>query len=352
MAENFAQLSGSLYITGSISSSLGIHVEEGVLFSASAQIDHDALDNFVSNEHIDHSAVSITGTGALTGGGDITTSRTITLDASSTQFSSSVVNILNYQSVVSGSSQILDGSGIVSSSTQIDTRFFDIDGLVSSSTQVVEHLPNGTISQSAQISDLGYVDKSGTPANNQIAIFTDTNTIEGDSSLTWDDTTLAMTGELDVTGGITASANISGSGLLNIQGAGTSKFNSHLQAHCLGIGTGPSGTNGEIRAAGDITAYYSSDQRLKENVVNISSPLDKLNQINGVTFDWIPVEGIHSNEGHDIGVIAQEIESILPEVVTTRENGYKAVRYEKIVALLIEAIKEQQLQINELKSRL
>ena len=61
---------------------------------------------------------------------------------------------------------------------------------------------------------------------------------------------------------------------------------------------------------------------------------------------------MHSNKGHDIGVIAQEIEEVLPEVVVTRENGYKAVRYEKIVPLLIETTKEQQKQINNLNDRL
>ncbi len=61
---------------------------------------------------------------------------------------------------------------------------------------------------------------------------------------------------------------------------------------------------------------------------------------------------LHGNEGHDIGVIAQEIEAILPEVVTTRDTGYKAVKYEKIVALLIEAIKEQQLEIEEIKRQI
>lgn len=147
-------------------------------------------------------------------------------------------------------------------------------------------------------------------------------------------------------------ADITGSGLLSVTGTGTSQFSSHLQAHCLGIGTAPSTTTGEIRAAGDITAYYSSDERLKENINNIKEPLQKLSYINGVEFDWIPKEGIHSNEGHDVGVIAQQIEKVLPELVTDRENGYKAVRYEKIVALLIEAVKEQQLQIDELKSKL
>jgi hypothetical protein len=100
----------------------------------------------------------------------------------------------------------------------------------------------------------------------------------------------------------------------------------------------------------DVIAFATSDERLKENVKNIESPLEKLNKINGVEFDWIKKEGIHGNEGHDVGVIAQEIEEVLPEVVTTRDSGYKAVKYEKIVPLLIEAIKEQQKQIEELKN--
>ncbi len=63
------------------------------------------------------------------------------------------------------------------------------------------------------------------------------------------------------------------------------------------------------------------------------------------------MEGIHENYGHDIGVIAQEIERVIPEVVITRENGYMAVRYEKIVALLIQAIKELDLEIEKLKNK-
>ena len=107
--------------------------------------------------------------------------------------------------------------------------------------------------------------------------------------------------------------------------------------------------NGTVRAANDIIAFYSSDKNLKTNIQPLSNPIEKIKQIGGYEFDWKP-ESDHT--GHDVGVIAQEIESILPEVVTTRDNGYKAVRYEKIVPLLIEAIKEQQKQIDELKALL
>lgn len=124
---------------------------------------------------------------------------------------------------------------------------------------------------------------------------------------------------------------------------------SDVQFDSLGVGAAATGTTGEIVATGDITAYYSSDERLKDNITPLSNALDKINQIGGYEFDW---NSDSSHSGHDVGVIAQEIEKVLPEVVVDRDTGYKAVRYDKIVALLINAIKEQQLQIDELKSKL
>jgi hypothetical protein len=119
------------------------------------------------------------------------------------------------------------------------------------------------------------------------------------------------------------------------------------------------GPTGEIRASNEITAYFSSDARLKENVTIISNPIEMVKQIRGVYFDWTD-EHIARRGGedgyfvrkHDVGVIAQEVEQVLPEVVGTREDGFKAVKYDKIVALLVEAVKEQQQQIDELKKLL
>jgi hypothetical protein len=97
------------------------------------------------------------------------------------------------------------------------------------------------------------------------------------------------------------------------------------------------GVNENIYAGGDIVAFNTSDERLKDNVTEITSALHKISQIRGVEFDW----NSESNyTGHDVGIIAQEIEKVLPEAVITREDGYKAVRYEKLVPLLIQAIKE------------
>jgi hypothetical protein len=128
----------------------------------------------------------------------------------------------------------------------------------------------------------------------------------------------------------------------------------------LGVGVAynpPTGGYGEIRAGSNITAFYGSDRRLKENIKNIENPIEKLSKINGVEFDWTD-EYIANRGGedgnfvrkHDIGVIAQEVEEVLPSIVGERLDGYKGVQYEKIVPLLIEAIKELKQEIEDLKA--
>lgn len=104
-------------------------------------------------------------------------------------------------------------------------------------------------------------------------------------------------------------------------------------------GTGQVSVSGTLKVSQDLVAYTTSDITLKENIKPITSALDKINSLRGVEFDW--KNGANLN-GHDVGVIAQDVESICPEVVITRDNGYKAVRYEKLIPLIIEAIKELQ----------
>ena len=108
---------------------------------------------------------------------------------------------------------------------------------------------------------------------------------------------------------------------------------------------------GNISSLGDIIAYSSSDIRLKDNISVIKSPLEKISKISGVSFNWNDKQSAYEAGKKDYGVIAQEVEEVLPELVTTRENGYKAVRYEKIVSLLIEATKAQQTQIEDLRNQ-
>ena len=105
----------------------------------------------------------------------------------------------------------------------------------------------------------------------------------------------------------------------------------------------PNGDNlvlsGALNVDGDITAFASSDVTLKENITPISNAVDKVLSISGNTFTWNEKSVYNGEEG--TGIIAQEIEALgLPGVTETRQDGTKAVRYDRLVPLLIEAIKE------------
>tara|TARA_Y100000991_G_scaffold181803_1_gene144794 strand:+ start:708 stop:1493 length:786 start_codon:yes stop_codon:yes gene_type:complete len=123
----------------------------------------------------------------------------------------------------------------------------------------------------------------------------------------------------------------------------------------LGIGTTSVGaTSGEVRATNEITAYYSSDERLKENITTIEDALEKVNAIRGVEFDW-KADHIKKRGGedgyfvrkHDVGIVAQEVAKVCPEVVAEREDGTLGVKYEKLIGLLVQAINELSAKVNK-----
>ena len=109
-------------------------------------------------------------------------------------------------------------------------------------------------------------------------------------------------------------------------------------------------SSGSLRATGDVVAFSSSDSKYKDNLTPISDALNKTMSLTGYEFDWNNKQTVHS--GHDVGVVAQEVERVLPEIVETREDDSKAVKYDKMIPLLIESIKEQQSQIDVLKQEI
>ena len=138
------------------------------------------------------------------------------------------------------------------------------------------------------------------------------------------------------------------------------------QLYSLGVGTAPSGTQGEIRATNDITAFYS-DIRLKENINTIKNALSKVCSLRGVTYNANDIAASFGyTKEEQVGVIAQEVEEVLPQIVKPApfdidvdENGneisrsgenYKTVKYEKLVPLLIEAIKELSEKVRRLEN--
>ena len=114
----------------------------------------------------------------------------------------------------------------------------------------------------------------------------------------------------------------------------------------VGVGTTVPSTS--LQVSGTITCTdinSTSDIKLKENIHSIDNPLDKVMQINGVGFRW------KDTKEDAIGVIAQDIEEVLPELVKENEH-HKSVNYNGLIGVLIEAVKEQQRQILELKAQL
>jgi len=144
------------------------------------------------------------------------------------------------------------------------------------------------------------------------------------------------------------------SGVQQIQGvnnAATTGRNIAINPYGGNVGIGQSNpsaykldVSGTIRATGDVIAY--SDIRVKENIKTIDNAIDKVKALRGVEYNKI------DSTEKSIGVIAQEIEEVIPEVVREDDQGMKSVAYGNITAVLIEAIKEQQKQIDELKKQL
>jgi len=128
---------------------------------------------------------------------------------------------------------------------------------------------------------------------------------------------------------------------------------SSVQFGSFGVGTAASGTTGEIRATNNVTAYYSDD-RMKTNLGNIPNALDKLKTLNGFYYEANELaQSMGYEVKKEVGVSAQQVQAIMPEVVAPApiDENYLTVRYERLVPLLIEAIKELEAQVAELKAR-
>lgn len=162
-----------------------------------------------------------------------------------------------------------------------------------------------------------------------------------------------VTGSSDTSIGVRGTTGNSYAGYFTASGAGGGVYAQNGSGYYAFLGYPASGwgvyTNGSIYAAASSYAtgfYYNSDESLKENVAELDG-LDIINKLRGVSFTW-------KETGDDsIGLIAQEVEKVLPELVSTdSDTGLKSVQYGNLVAPLIEAVKEQQEEIDELKSEL
>ena len=272
---------------------------------------------------------------------------TANLESFTSSINTTIKNRLNAEGVLSGSSQVVGILGPLNASTAslntfsasaltrltaLEVAEANLESFTSSiNTTIKTQLnANTVVSGSSQIS-------LGSAAGN-IALATQT---------TGDYVASLVQGT-----GVTITNNSGENATPTIAIGQVVSTSSNVQFNSLGVGMAASATAGRIDATNDIVAFSSSDKRFKENITPIENALEKLNQIGGYEFDWKEETKVeHGYEGHDLGVIAQEIEAIAPELVQTRENGYKAVKYDKLVSVLIQAIKELSAKVDRLENK-
>ena len=434
----------------------------------SANITHDSTTGFVANEHINHTSVSITAGAGLTGGGDISSTRTInvgagtgvtvnandiaigqavgtgdspqftnltvtgdlTVSGTTTSINSTNLNVTDKLIEVNrggSTAASADGGGIFISGANEsitwdngNSRFnisddahivgnITVTGTVDGRDIASDGSKLDGIEASADVTDTANVTAAGAlmdsevdadiktlslPANTTISSFGKTlvddadaaaarTTLGVDAAGTDNSTDVTLTGTPDY---ITISGQEITVGTVDISddtnlaaGTGVTLSGDTLSiGQAVGTGDdvtfgtvrvddatastskttgalivdGGAGIGGDLNVGGDVVAYASSDERLKDNIELISNPIEKVQSLKGVTWNWNDDASETQKSTPNVGVIAQDVEKVLPQLVHDRDNGFKGVDYAKLTGLLIEAIKDQQKQIDELKSKL
>jgi len=246
----------------------------------------------------------------------------------------------------------LNSNAVVSATTVVTT---DLYGTIGTPAQpYITSL--GTLTSLTTSGTVGAYNYTGLISTNAQPYITSVGTL---SSITVSGNSyLGPVGNVRITGGSAGQYMVT-DGAGNLSWASISGSSNQVPYFLAGTLTGTANltyngsilyVNGGINATGDITAFYSSDYRLKTNVEPISNALDKVDLLRGVTFNWNELATNKDMTIAEAGVIAQEVQAVLPEVVTEREDGYLAVKYDKIVPLLIQAIKELRAEVEILKA--
>ena len=252
--------------------------------------------------------------------------------------------------VISGSSQVTIGGDATGSANDINVVAINGVTITNAEATQLANINTSTISTT----QWGYVGALNQNLGTTNDVQFNDLVLSGDLTVQGTTTTLntqELTIEdklLSVASGSTTTAAADGGGF-HISGANASitwdNGNSRLAVNKSTHFTG------NVQATGDVVAYASSDERLKDNIKPIENPIEKINQISGNSFVWNE-EKQNIYKGKDYGVVAQEIEKILPELVNEREDGYKAVKYDKLISLLIEGVKELSKEVNDLKNKI
>ena len=263
---------------------------------------------------------------------------------------------LNTENVVSGSvvRSVTGGNGIAQGGTATDPTLS-----ISSHSGTAGSVGTIVVGANTVGVSLGSTSTTAAPGNHTHSSFNNSSTLSGAS----------VYSKVSVTNGIVTgltTRNLTASDIGAVADGGgasnqvaywsngttiTSNTTLQFNGSALSVGTiNPSSTVGRIDASNDIVAFSTSDIRLKSDIKIITSALSKVSRLRGVSFIWKKdLKKYHGYEGKDIGLLAQEVEQVLPQAVRENDNEYKAIRYEKIIPLLVEAIKELKKEIESLK---
>jgi hypothetical protein len=235
-------------------------------------------------------------------------------------------------------------------SVQISGSLTTIGASTATSFNGAINSTNGVVSGSSQITGLSNAQLTNSTISGK-ALGTNLDTLTIGTGLSG----TSYNGSGAVTIANTGVTSITGTANQVIASAGTGGVTLSLPQSIHSTATPTFGNltiSGTITATGDITAFFTSDKRHKNNIQTISNAVLKVKQLNGVTWEWNDDVNEVTKSTPKTGLIAQEVQQVLPQVVIERENGFLALDYSKMVGLLVEAIKEQQIQIDQLKAQI
>jgi hypothetical protein len=314
------------------------------------------------------SVITLSAGGGMTGGGSFginqSFNETITISHADTSAQGSVnygagtvvggISLDTYGHITNIIPKDLDGRYLGIGAKAADANLLDgLDGTYYLDYNNLNNKPTTTVANNSTITIAGTGGLSGTfgafttnQSFNETIFITLPNT--GVTATTYGSSTQVPVITVDTKGRITSATTVAvsggGGGVGTLQQV-TDLGNTTTNSVSIGKSSAPQyalDVNGVVRATNDVIAF--SDVRVKENIETIPDSLKKVLSLRGVNFNKI------GNDRKSVGVIAQEVEEVLPEAVHTSEDGMKSVAYGNMVGLLIEAIKEQQKQIDELKA--
>jgi len=342
---NFPNVSGTVLTTGNFSDITAIGVQSGSIVFEGSTANSFETTLAVTDATADRTITlpDLTGTVSLITATETLTNKTLTTPVIVEATSGSTITLNATTDIVldadGGDVFFKDDGTTFGSATNNSGNLIVKSGTTTALTFSGANVAGaGTLSATTITASTGLETKNGATGAGFVKFFEDSD--NGSNAVTL--LGPASTGDIDITlptqaGTVVVSNTTDGN---------------DVQLDSLGLNTAASGTAGELRATNDITAFYSSDVSLKENIVEIPSALDMVDKIRGVFFDWKDdyIESKGGEDGYfmrkrDVGLIAQEVEAVLPEIVGTRKDGIKAIKYDRLTALLLQAIKELQAKI-------